>query len=61
MYFKQITVEGMWDACPMSSAAPWPGWPVWSTPRRDVHDYVDIARAKGMKIIHLFETHVHAD
>jgi len=30
-------------------------------PRRDVQGYIDIARANGMKITHLFETHVHAD
>jgi len=60
MYFKQITVEGMGClsyliGCPQARVA------CVVDPRRDVQGYIDIARANGMKITHLFETHVHAD
>jgi glyoxylase-like metal-dependent hydrolase (beta-lactamase superfamily II)/rhodanese-related sulfurtransferase len=60
MYFKQITVEGMGClsyviGCPQARVA------CVVDPKRDVQDYIDIARANGMKITHIFETHVHAD
>ncbi len=60
MFFKQIVVEGM--GC-MSYVI---GCPAGKTacivdPKRDVQDYLDIARQNGMKITHIFETHVHAD
>jgi hydroxyacylglutathione hydrolase len=29
--------------------------------KRDVDTYLDIAKANGMKITHIFETHIHAD
>ena len=60
MYFKQITVEGMGCfsyliGCPMTKVA------CVVDPKRDVRDYIDLARENGMKITHVFETHVHAD
>lgn len=60
MYFKQITVEGMGClsyiiGCPQARVA------CVVDPKRDVQDYIDIARGNGMKITHIFETHVHAD
>jgi hydroxyacylglutathione hydrolase len=60
MYFKQITVEGMGClsyviGCPQARVA------CVVDPKRDVQDYIHIARANGMKITHIFETHVHAD
>jgi len=60
MYFKQITVEGMGClsyviGCPQARVA------CVVDPKRDVQDYIDIARNNGMKITHIFETHVHAD
>lgn len=30
-------------------------------PRRDVSVYLDLARSKGMRILHVTETHIHAD
>jgi len=60
MYFKQITVEGMGClsyliGCPMAKVA------CVVDPKRDVQDYIDLARENGMKITHIFETHLHAD
>ena len=48
MYFKQITVEGMGClsyviGCPQARVA------CVVDPKRDVQDYIDIARANGMK------------
>lgn len=60
MYFKQITVEGMGClsyliGCPQAKVA------CVVDPKRDVQDYLNLARENGMKITHVFETHVHAD
>jgi len=60
MYFKQITVDGMGClsyllGCPMAKTA------CVVDPKRDVQIYIDLARENGMKITHIFETHVHAD
>ena len=60
MYFKQITVEGMGClsyiiGCPQAKVA------CVVDPKRDVQDYINLARDNGMKITHIFETHVHAD
>ena len=60
MYFKQIAVEGMGClsyiiGCPMARTA------CVVDPKRDVYDYIDLARKNGMKITHIFETHIHAD
>ena len=30
-------------------------------PRRDIQDYLDLAASAGLRITHVFETHVHAD
>ena len=60
MYFKQITVEGMGCltyliGCPVAKVA------CVVDPKRDVQEYIDLARVNGMKITHIIETHVHAD
>ena len=60
MYFKQLTVEGMGClsyliGCPQARVA------CVVDPKRDVQDYITLARDNGMKITHVFETHVHAD
>ncbi len=60
MYFKQFTVEGMGClsyliGCPQGRVA------CVVDPKRDVQDYIDLARENGMQITHVFETHVHAD
>ncbi len=60
MFFKQFIVKGMGClsyliGCPMARQA------VVVDPKRDVQDYLDVARDKGMQITHVFETHIHAD
>ncbi len=60
MYFKQITVKGMGClsyliGCPMAKTA------CVVDPKRDVQEYIDLARENNMKITHIFETHIHAD
>ncbi len=60
MFFKQFIVEGMGClsyliGCPQARVA------CVVDPKRDVQDYIDLARNNGMEITHVFETHVHAD
>ncbi len=60
MFFKQFLVKGMGClsyiiGCPMAHKA------CVVDPKRDVQDYIDAARANGMEITHVFETHIHAD
>ncbi len=60
MYFKQIEVPGIGClsyliGCPAAKVA------AVIDPKRDVQDYLDIARTQGMKITHVIETHIHAD
>ncbi|MBW1783089.1 MAG: MBL fold metallo-hydrolase [Deltaproteobacteria bacterium] len=60
MYFKQIAVEGMGClsyviGCPQAKVA------CVVDPKRDVQDYINLARDNNMTITHVFETHVHAD
>ncbi len=60
VFFKQIMVPGM--GC-YSYVIGCPGAKVMAVvdPKRDVRDYLDIAREEGMAITHIFNTHVHAD
>ncbi len=60
MYFKQVSVEGL--GC-FSYCIGCPGARQMAVvdPKRDIQDYLDIARNEGMKITHIFETHIHAD
>jgi len=60
MYFNQISVDGMGClsyviGCPQAKSM------AVIDPKRDVQDYLTIAREEGMKITHVFNTHVHAD
>ncbi len=60
MYFKQFIVNGMGClsyiiGCPKAQTA------CVVDPKRDVQEYLDAARENGMKITHIFETHIHAD
>ncbi len=60
MFFKQFVVEGMGClsyliGCPEARVA------CVVDPKRDVQEYIETARNNGMKITHIFETHVHAD
>ena len=60
MYFNQISVDGMGClsyviGCPRAKAM------AVVDPKRDVQDYLTIAREEGMRITHVFNTHLHAD
>lgn len=60
MYFKQLQTPGLGCfsyliGCPVA------GLLCVVDPRRDVAEYLDIASTEGMRITHIFETHVHAD
>lgn len=60
MYFNQIDVPGLAClsyviGCPRAKAM------AVVDPKRDIQDYLTIAREEGMQITHVFNTHVHAD
>lgn len=60
MFFKQFTVSGMGClsyliGCPQAGVA------CVVDPKRDVGDYIEVARENNLRITHIFETHVHAD
>jgi glyoxylase-like metal-dependent hydrolase (beta-lactamase superfamily II)/rhodanese-related sulfurtransferase len=60
MYFNQIAVPGLGClsyviGCPLAKAM------AVVDPKRDVQDYLTIAREEGMQITHVINTHVHAD
>jgi len=60
MYFNQISVDGMGClsyaiGCPRAKAM------AVVDPKRDIQDYLTIAREEGMQITHVFNTHLHAD
>ena len=60
MYFNQIAVPGLGClsyaiGCPRAKAM------AVVDPKRDIQDYLDIAREEGMQITHIINTHVHAD
>ncbi len=60
MYFKQIRVPGIGClsyvvGCPAAKVA------AVIDPKRDIQDYLDIAKNEGMQITHVIETHIHAD
>ena len=60
MYFKQIAVEGM-GCLSYIIGCPGAGVACVVDPKREVKEYIDLARNNGMKITHIFETHIHAD
>lgn len=60
MYFKQITTPGL-GCFSYVIGCPAAGEMVVVDPKRDVQDYLDISREEGMKIVHVIDTHVHAD
>ena len=60
MYFNQISVPGLGClsyviGCPAAKAM------AVVDPKRDIQDYLDISRQEGMRITHIFNTHLHAD
>ena len=60
MYFKQITTPGL-GCFSYVIGCPAAGEMIVVDPKRDVQDYLDISREEGMKIVHVIDTHVHAD
>ncbi|MGE4553067.1 MAG: rhodanese-like domain-containing protein [Desulfovibrionaceae bacterium] len=60
MYFKQIAVQGL-GCLSYAIGCPGKGVMVVVDPKRDIQDYLDIAREEGMRITHIIDTHVHAD
>ena len=60
MYFNQISVSGL--GC-QSYVLGCPAAKVMAVvdPKRDIQDYLDISREEGMRITHVFNTHLHAD
>lgn len=60
MYFTQITTPGLGCfsyviGCPLAGTA------AVVDPKRDIGEYLKLAREHGMRITHIFDTHVHAD
>ena len=60
MYFEQITTPGL--GC-FSYIIGCPGAGVMAVvdPKRDIDVYLAVAAKQGMRITHIFDTHVHAD
>ncbi len=60
MYFEQIAVPGL--GC-LSYVIGCPAAKVMAVvdPKRDIEDYLEISRREGMRITHVFNTHLHAD
>ena len=58
MYFKQFYLGCLAQASYMIGSD---GEAAVVDPRRDVDEYLDEARAQGLTIRHIFETHLHAD
>ncbi|MDL2315887.1 MBL fold metallo-hydrolase [Desulfovibrio sp. OttesenSCG-928-A18] len=60
MYFEQVTTPGLGCfsyllGCPLA------GVMAVVDPKRDIEVYLELSRRHGMKITHIFDTHVHAD
>ncbi len=60
MYFRQIQVQGL-GCFSYVLGCPAKGVMVVVDPKRDIDDYLDIARSEGMRVTHIIDTHVHAD
>lgn len=60
MYFKQIQVNGL-GCLSYVLGCPQAGEMIVVDPKRDIQDYLDIARDEGMRVTHIIDTHVHAD
>lgn len=60
MYFKQIQVQGL-GCFSYVLGCPGKGVMIVVDPKRDIDDYLDIARDEGMSVTHIIDTHVHAD
>ncbi len=60
MYFEQFTTPGL-GCFSYMIGCPGAGVVAVVDPRRDIEIYLQRARERGMKITHIFDTHVHAD
>jgi len=60
MYFKQLQTPGL-GCFSYLIGCPAAGLLCVIDPRRDIAEYLEIASTEGMRITHVFETHVHAD
>ncbi len=60
MYFQQITTPGL-GCFSYVIGCPKAGVMAVVDPRRDISVYLDVSRNAGMRVTHIFETHVHAD
>ncbi len=60
MYFQQVRTPGL-GCFSYTIGCPLVGGMVVVDPRRDIEVYLDMARQNNMRIIHIFDTHVHAD
>jgi glyoxylase-like metal-dependent hydrolase (beta-lactamase superfamily II)/rhodanese-related sulfurtransferase len=60
MFFKQLQTPGL-GCFSYLIGCPAAGLLCVVDPRRDIAEYLAIASAEGMRITHVFETHVHAD
>lgn len=60
MYFRQIMTPGLgcFSYCIGCAQA---GTMIVVDPKRDIQDFLDIARDEGMRITHIINTHLHAD
>ncbi len=60
MYFKQILTPGL-GCYSYVIGSPQAGEAVVVDPKRDIADYLEIAREEGLRLAHVIETHLHAD
>ncbi len=60
MYFQQITTPGL-GCFSYIIGCPRAGVMAVADPRRDIDVYLAVAKERGMRITHIFDTHVHAD
>ena len=60
MYFTQISTPGL-GCYSYAIGCPLEGVMAVVDPRRDIDVYLRAAEEKGMRITHIFDTHVHAD
>ncbi|GAB1410777.1 MBL fold metallo-hydrolase [Desulfovibrionales bacterium] len=60
MYFQQIQAHGL-GCFSYVLGCPAKGEMIVVDPKRDIDDYLTIAREEGMRVTHIIDTHVHAD
>ena len=60
MFFEQLTTPGL-GCYSYAIGCPLAGVMAVVDPRRDADIYLQIAEGDGMRITHIFETHIHAD